>query len=41
MNTKATDLRIKLEDILFWISMGSVMTMCVLYIAEGNALFVA
>ena len=37
MSTKATDLRIKLEDILFWISMGSAMTMCVLYIAEvGN-----
>ena len=38
MSTKATDLRIKLEDILFWISMGSAMTMCVLYIAEAGSI---
>jgi len=36
MNTKATDLRIKLEDILFWISMGSVTAMSVLFIAEAG-----
>jgi len=30
MNTKATYFRIKFEDIIFWISMGSVMTMAVL-----------
>jgi hypothetical protein len=36
MNTKATDFRIKLEGIVFWISMGSVMTMSVLYIAEAG-----
>ena len=36
MNTKATDFRIKLEELAFWISMGSVMTMSVLYIAEAG-----
>ncbi|MDZ7756656.1 hypothetical protein [Rhodohalobacter sp.] len=36
MNTKATDFRIKLEDIAFWTSMVSVITMSVFYITEAG-----
>jgi len=37
MSTETVDHRIKLEDIAFWISMGSVMTMSVLYIAGADS----
>ena len=36
MKTEAMGYRIKLEDILFWISMVSVMVMSVLFIAEAG-----
>jgi len=40
MKTEAMGYRIKLEDILFWISMVSVTAMSVLFIAEaGNVIF--
>jgi hypothetical protein len=39
MNTNATGYRIKIEDIVFWTSMGSVMTMSIFYIADvGNVI---